>query len=152
MSRVTATAVTNFQKHPVRFLSIADNGTLCFSFDGDIYTKTPAGQPQKVNISLLTDLKNNNDRVVNVTGGVRDIAVSPNGKEVAFIHRGEVFVTSVDGGTTKRITNTVEQERSVSFSPMADHYFIQVKEEKAGKFTRCRLQEKKNLIFLHLQF
>ena len=31
--------------------------------------------------------------------------------------RGEVFVSAVDGGGTKRITNTAAQERSVSFSP-----------------------------------
>ena len=49
--------------------------------------------------------------------GASEMSVSPNGKEVAFIVRGEVFVTSVDYGTTKRITNTPEQERSVSFSP-----------------------------------
>ena len=52
-----------------------------------------------------------------VTGGARELAVSPTGKEVAFIFRGEVFVTSVEGGVTKRITNTPEQERGVSFSP-----------------------------------
>ncbi|MFX5813242.1 hypothetical protein ABTE31_21290, partial [Acinetobacter baumannii] len=40
-----------------------------------------------------------------------------NGKEVAFTFRGEVFVTSVDGGITKRITNTPSQETQVSFSP-----------------------------------
>jgi Tol biopolymer transport system component len=28
-----------------------------------------------------------------------------------------VFVTSTDGGVTKRVTNTPEQERSVTFSP-----------------------------------
>ena len=55
--------------------------------------------------------------IVPVSGGVRDMAVSPNGKEVAYIFRGEVFVSSVDGGITKRITNTPEQERLVSFSP-----------------------------------
>ena len=54
-----------------------------------------------------------------VTTGARELAVSPTGKEVAFIVRGEVFVTSVEGGVTKRITNTPEQERSVSFSPDA---------------------------------
>ncbi len=43
--------------------------------------------------------------------------MSPNGKEIAFIARGEVFVTSVKHGATKRITNTPEQERSVSFHP-----------------------------------
>jgi tricorn protease len=142
-----STAVTNFQKHPVRFLSIADNGTLCFSFDGDIYTKTPAGQPQKLNISLLTDFKNNNDRVVNVTGGVRDIAVSPNGKEVAFIHRGEVFVTSVDGGTTKRITNTVEQERSVSFSPDGRSLLYSSERGKGWKIYQMQITRKEEPYF-----
>lgn len=45
------------------------------------------------------------------------MAVSPNGKEIAFIARGEVFVTSTDGALTKRITNTPEQERFVTFTP-----------------------------------
>ena len=111
------TAVTAFKKHPVRFLSASNDGTLCFSYDGDIYTKQANGGPQKVAITIAADAKNNNERTVTVTGGVQDLAVSPNGKEVAFIHRGEIFVTSVEGGTTKRITNTPEQERHVSFSP-----------------------------------
>ena len=45
------------------------------------------------------------------------MSVSPNGKEVAFIARGEVFVTSVEGGVTKQITRTPETEASVTFSP-----------------------------------
>ena len=45
------------------------------------------------------------------------MAVSPDGKEVAFIARGEVFVASADGKMTKRITNTSEQERFVEFAP-----------------------------------
>lgn len=110
-------AVTNFKKHPVRFLSMANDGTLCFGFDGEIYTQKANGQPQKVNIIISTDARANNERVVPVSGGVRDMAVSPNGKEVAYIFRGEVFVSSVEGGLTKRITNTPEQERSVGFSP-----------------------------------
>ena len=41
---------------------------------------------------------------------------SPNGKEISFIVRGELFVTSVEYGNTKRITNTPEQERSPDFN------------------------------------
>ena len=44
------------------------------------------------------------------------MAVSPDGKEIAVVIRGDVFVTSADYKTTKRITNTPEQERDVSFS------------------------------------
>jgi tricorn protease len=109
--------VTSFKNVPVRFLSAADNGTLCFGYDGQIYTMKPSGQPQKIVVSMTVDAKSNNERVVPVTGGARELAVSPTGKEVAFIFRGEVFVTSVEGSATKRITNTPEQERGVKFSP-----------------------------------
>ena len=77
----------------------------------------PAGQPQKVAIAIAVDARSNNERVVPVTGGVGELAVSPTGKEVAFIFRGEVFVTASKASVTKRITNTPEHERGVSFSP-----------------------------------
>ena len=47
--------ITSFTKNPVRFLSIASNGTLCYGFDGEIYTQTPGGQPTKVNVSIVRD-------------------------------------------------------------------------------------------------
>jgi Tol biopolymer transport system component len=109
--------LTSFKKHPVRFLSQSKDGTLCFSYDGELYTMKGSGKPSKVNVNIVMDARTNNERVISVNNGVRDMAVSPNGKEVAYIFRGEVFVSSVDGGATKRITNTPEQERVVSFSP-----------------------------------
>lgn len=109
--------LTSFKKHPVRFLSLANDGTLCFGYDGELYTMKGNGRPQKLSVSIVADARTNNNRIVPVSGGIRDMAVSPNGKEVAYIFRGEVFVSSVDGGITKRITNTPEQERLVSFSP-----------------------------------
>jgi Tol biopolymer transport system component/C-terminal processing protease CtpA/Prc len=59
----------------------------------------------------------NLEKILPVNGGVTEMKLSPNGKEIAFVFRGEIFVTSVDGGITKRITNTPWQERSVSWSP-----------------------------------
>ncbi len=112
-----AQTITSFKKHPVRFLSASNDGTLCYSYDGELYTQKGTGKGQKINITISADAKSNNEKVVPVNGGARDVSVSPNGKEVAFIFRGEVFVTSVEGGVTKRITNTPEQERLVSFSP-----------------------------------
>jgi Tol biopolymer transport system component len=79
--------------------------------------KTSDAEPRKVPVTIQSEGKSNNERIVTVTGGVRDLDVSPSGREVAFIYRGEVFVTSVDGGSTKRVTNTPGQETNVSFSP-----------------------------------
>jgi tricorn protease len=109
--------VTTFEGPPVRFLSVAENGTLCFSWDGALYTQRGSGQAAKVHVSVAADAKANNERVIPVTGGARDMAVSPSGKEVAFIVRGEVFVTAVEGTATKQITHTPGQEADVSFSP-----------------------------------
>ena len=33
--------ITSFKTHPVRFLSMSDGGTLCYSYDGEIYTQQP---------------------------------------------------------------------------------------------------------------
>jgi tricorn protease len=109
--------VTTFKTHPVRFLSASTAGVLCFSYDGEIYTQQPNSTPQKVNVVIRADSKSNNDKILPISGNVREVAVAPNGKEVAYIVRGEIFVSSVEGGVTKRITNTPEQERFLSYSP-----------------------------------
>lgn len=108
--------LTSFKKHPVRFLSAANDGTLCFGYDGEIYTMKGNGSPKKLPITIVADARKNDEQVIRVNSG-SGISVSSNGKEVAFTFRGEVFVTSVDGGITKRITNTPSQETQVSFSP-----------------------------------
>jgi tricorn protease len=109
--------VTSFKTHPVRFLSASTAGVLCFSYDGEIYTQQPNGTPQKVNLIIRADSKSNNEKILPISGNVREMAVAPSGKEVAYIVRGEIFVSSVEGGVTKRITNTPEQERFLSYSP-----------------------------------
>jgi len=113
----TPEQVTTFEGPPVRFLSMANDGTLCFGWDGQIYTKKGDALPERVQMTVAADAKANNVEVIPVTGGARDMAVSPNGKEVAFIVRGEVFVTAVEGTATKQITHTAGQEANVSFSP-----------------------------------
>jgi len=112
--------ITTYTGPPVRFLSMANDGTLCFGWDGEIYTLAAGGSPTRVPITVAADLAENNEEVVRVTGNAGGMAVSPNGKEVAFVVRGDVFVTSVEGGVTKQITRTPVTETSVSFSPGGD--------------------------------
>ncbi len=105
-----ATALTTFDRHPVRFLSVAKNGTVCFTHDGAIYTMPHSGgTPRKVTVVINHD---DTDQVtrLNFTKGATAAAVSPDGKQVAFVVRGDVFVTNVEYGTTKRISATPEAE------------------------------------------
>ena len=117
LSDSKATKLTNFKDNPVRFLTVSDNGTLAFSFDGEIYTMQEQGEPKKVSIQIIKDNQEDKLKYMNLTSGIKEMAVSPSGKEIAFIVRGDVFVTSVEYGTTRRITNTPDQERDVSYSP-----------------------------------
>jgi tricorn protease len=111
------TPVTQFTKHPVRFLSRANDNTLCFTWDGEIYTLHPGEEPKKIVVHVFSDGRSTEDKIIPVNDGFTEIRLSPNGKEFAYVFRGEVFVSSVEGGITKRITNTPYQERNVSFSP-----------------------------------
>ncbi|MGZ3951724.1 MAG: S41 family peptidase, partial [Flavisolibacter sp.] len=111
------TKLTNFKEHPVRFLSRSNDGTLCFTYDGEIYTMKEGGQAEKLKVNINADIRGQDEKILPINSGITQSALSPNGKEIAFVIRGEVFVTSVEGGITKRITNTPQQERTVQFAP-----------------------------------
>lgn len=117
ISGADKTQITHHTKHPVRYLSVAQNGRICYSYDGEIYTQMGSAAPQKVNVSITAD-RNDIDlrRQIN-SWGATEIALSPNGKEIGFVLHGDVYVTNIEYKTTKQITDTPEQERSIDFSP-----------------------------------
>ena len=110
--------VTTHQGAPVRFLSVSRAGDLCYGWDGGIRVR-PAGSTASVPVAvtITADRRDREVAPVDVTGEISEFEVSPDGGEIAFVARGEVFVASAEHGTTRRITNTPEQERSVGFSP-----------------------------------
>ncbi len=133
--------LTKHQKNPVRYLSVSRNGMLCYGYDGEIYTLKPGGQPQKVKISITAD-RNDRELVRQVrSNGATEISLSPSGKEVAFVMHGDVFVTSVDYKTTKQVTDTPEQERSINFAP--DGKSIVYCAERGGHWQIYRTKLKK---------
>ena len=111
------TQITNHEKNPVRFLSAATDGTLCYGYDGEIYTVRKGGQPQKTAIRIAADTEGKELIRQIRSSGAYNIKLSPNGKEIGFVMHGDVYVTSIEYRTTKQITNTPEQERYIDFSP-----------------------------------
>ncbi len=151
--------LTSYKGNPVRYLTVSDNGTLCFGYDGEIYTMAQDKNPKKVKVSIVTD---NNDRQLERqvrSSGATEISVSPKNKEVAFVMHGDVYVTSLDYRTTKRITDTPEQERNIHFSPdgrsivyaserngVWQIYQASISEEKEKMFTYCTDVKEERLI------
>lgn len=123
------TAVTAFSTHPVRFLSRSDDGTLAFTYNGEIYTLgANASEPSKVAIELTSDRSQPLKRVsVTPNGGVP----SHDGEQFVYRSRGNLFATSVEYPSTKQITTSpaMDEEptwsadgRSVVFTSMRDGY------------------------------
>ncbi|SCX98561.1 C-terminal processing protease CtpA/Prc, contains a PDZ domain [Nonlabens sp. Hel1_33_55] len=141
-----STQLTDFKTHPVRFLSYG-NGTLSFGYDGKLYTMKEGEQPQKLAVNITTQEIGNSDKFISVNGGVQEMAVSPNGKEIAFIARGEVFVTSVEESFTKRLTNTPEAEEFVTWGP--DGKSVVYSSERNGKWSiyKTEIQRKEEPFF-----
>ena len=107
--------ITDFQTYPVRFLSVANDGTLCYGYQGEIYTQKLGQEPKKVDIQIVNDQYNVVER--GKFGSASDLTITPDGGLIAFVSRGEVFVTSDEYQTTKQITHTAEAESDPSFAP-----------------------------------
>lgn len=122
------TKITDFTTHPVRFLSLANTGKMAFTYDGAIYTMANAqASPKRLTIDVPTDALADFAKIdVKPQGAV----ASPDGKMVAFLSRGDVFVTSVEYATTVQVTHSAAAERHLSWG--ADNRSLYYTSERSG--------------------
>lgn len=143
----TVTTITNFKNHPVRFLSIAQNGTLCFSYHGDIYIQKEGQEPKKLNIYINNENRKKGIQYQTLNDGITEFVVSPNQKEVAFVNRGDIFVASIEGNQVKQLTFTPYQERSISFSPDGRKILYAAEKGNSWKIFTLEIANAKELYF-----
>ncbi|MHC4958755.1 MAG: S41 family peptidase, partial [Planctomycetota bacterium] len=136
--------VTRHPTHPSRFLSIGGDDTLCYVYNGDLFVKRKDGEPRKLAVAARSGHQRNDTLTMTMRSGATGFAVAPNEMEVAFVIRGEIFVASAKHGTTKRITSTPSQERSVAFSPDSKTLYYAAERDGSWsiyKTTRARVDE-----------
>ncbi len=114
-----ARQLTNFTDGRVLFASLSYDGEeIVFERNFKIWKmKADGGRPQEIPITLRGAASSPLTDRVSLSTQVREFALSPDGKKVAVIARGEVFAASAkDGGEVVRVTNTVAAESYVSWS------------------------------------
>lgn len=116
----TAKQLTNFTKGRVLWPTIANNGSaIVFERDFGIWRYDIAsGKAAPVPITLRGAASDVSAERLTITQGFQSLALSPDSRKLAFLSRGEVFVSaSRDGGDAVRLTQTPEIETDVAWMP-----------------------------------
>ena len=115
-----ARRLTSFTDGRVLWPSIsADGRTIAFERDFRIWTQpTTGGTATMVPIALRGAPAAAGVERLTLTNGFQELALSPDGKKVAFIVHGELFAAAAkDGGDATRITTTAGLESQVAWAP-----------------------------------
>jgi len=143
----TPRQLTFHKDEPVRGLCVARDGLLCYTQAGALWTMREGGQPRRLQVELGADTRASHPVNLPLDGEISEALLSPDGKEMAFIAHGEVFVASVAHGSTRRITDTPEQERGLSFSPDGRSLVYAGERRGCWRIYRSQLGRKEDLHF-----
>jgi Tol biopolymer transport system component/C-terminal processing protease CtpA/Prc len=119
-SQGEAHALTTFRDGRVMWPTMsADGNTIAFERDFGIWTYDAASRSaREVPITVRGVAIGGGTEHLVLTTGFSDLAVSPDGKKLAFVARGEVFAApSSDGGDATRLTTTSAAEAQVTWAP-----------------------------------
>jgi Tol biopolymer transport system component/C-terminal processing protease CtpA/Prc len=121
---VTGTAapkqLTTFKQGRVLWPSMSKDGRLiAFEHDFEIWTfDTATSGAARVQVSRRGASVSTGVEHLTLTDGFTELALSPDGKKIAFVGRGELFAASAkDGGDATRLTRTPEREGYATWSP-----------------------------------
>ena len=104
-------------KEEILHPSISKNGVIVFEHKAWLYRMREGRRPEKIEFQASGDIPEGNIVPDVIKGKVEEIAPSPDGKEVAFIAHGDLFVVKTSGGHANNITNTPFRESNPVWSP-----------------------------------
>lgn len=115
-----ARQVTRFKDGRVLWPNISYDGrTIVFERNFAIWKlDTVSGQTSEVPITRRGAPSGPSVEHLRLTDQIQELALSPDGKKVAFVVRGEVFAaSSKDGGDAARVTNSPMAESQIAWAP-----------------------------------
>ena len=117
---IGSTRVTSFKDGRVLWPTISRDGkTIAFERNFGIWTlNTATGEASAVKIRPIGAPASAGVQHLRLTNQIRELALSPDGKKILFIVRGEIFAASAeDGGDAARVTMTAGNESQVTWAP-----------------------------------
>ena len=139
------------------FVSLAQDGSLVYAQDGAIWRRAAGdNEARPLEIRIRQSPLVSGTFSTSANAYVSEIATRPDGAEVAFVSRGEIFVASTGSGLTRRITSTPAFEQHLRYSPdgrrllfgserdgVSEIFEVALPEGRAGFTAPGGLEEKK---------
>ncbi|HVW59838.1 MAG TPA: hypothetical protein VHC48_07380, partial [Puia sp.] len=98
------TALTNFPSSVKGAIVNADGGKVVFEKDYQLYLyDISAGAPHKLDIAITRNDVLPKEKDYDVKGKISALDLSPDGKKLAFVSRGELFVSDAEGKFVRKI-------------------------------------------------
>ncbi|MEN7546417.1 S41 family peptidase [Rapidithrix thailandica] len=115
-------ALTSYKDFGVRYMEISRDGKkIAFEQFAHIYTmNAEGGNPQKVNLQLNTDYRFDPTERKSYSNNASEYAVSPNGKYLALVIRGEIFVKENDKEKRRTVQLTKSEARDQDIAWLND--------------------------------
>jgi len=114
----TIKTITNYKEDAVRYYDISDDGnTIAFEKGSDIFIIDKKNNTKKLNITITKDTHFANTEYKKYSKEISEYAISPNGKYLAFIIHGNVFVkhNSKNITETRQMTFSSAREKDVAW-------------------------------------
>jgi len=142
---VQPSQLTNFQPttdeytigHGIQDLAVAANGSAAvFTVWDGLYRldlTQPGPKPERITVHVGADIQSIDFQRLNIGSQVSEAALSPDGKTMAVIARGEVFIRPMtEGRPTRRVTNSFGRERDLAWSADGSTLYFSSDEAAAG--------------------
>jgi len=134
-------AVTSFDEDGVRALSAsADGRVVAFERQTDVYVVEDGGEPRTLDVTMPADYRFDPTEQVEMTDGMEDYAVSPDGEQVALTLRGELFLmqNETEQPRTTRLTEHAYRDRDVAWT--SDSTLVFASDRDDGQYDLYRLE------------
>jgi tricorn protease len=115
-------AITTFDQEDVKWLTVAKSVPLA-SYEREFgiwITDLSTGSSRRVPIEAPAETKENRIFFVDDTQ-VSEFRLSPDGKKIAAVVRGDIFILSTDGGYARNITKTPWREKHIDWDKESKH-------------------------------
>lgn len=108
--------LTFYRQHPVRQLTMAANGDLAWSWNGELY-RLPAGSTTPAKIVVNPLLGQEPDQSSESLTQVDDAVVNPTASEAVVVARGDLFAIDLANGRSRPLTRTPAEESEPHYLP-----------------------------------